>query len=224
LAAGAAHELSTPLSTIAVVAGELAREIEPLRPEGPLRDDVQLIRDEVRRCRNILDRMAVDAGTSKGESLVPICIDEIITQCMQGLPASPRVHVDVAEPLRGRSLSLPPRALEQALRGVIKNAQDASEGAGEVYVRAHATHLDLQLEVEDKGTGMSPDVAARACEPFFTTKPPGRGMGLGLFLTRLLLEQLGGSFAIDSQPGRGTVATITLPIAAATRERVASHA
>jgi len=62
---------------------------------------------------------------------------------------------------------------------------------------------------------MTPDVLARVGEPFFTTKGPGEGMGLGLFLTRALAEQLGGGFQIVSRPGAGTQASIDLPAASA---------
>ena len=62
----------------------------------------------------------------------------------------------------------------------------------------------LTITVRDRGCGMTADVLARAGEPFFTTKPPGQGLGLGLFLARSLAEQLGGRFSIDSSPSRGT--------------------
>jgi two-component system sensor histidine kinase RegB len=65
--------------------------------------------------------------------------------------------------------------------------------------------------VVDRGRGMTDDVLARVGEPFFTTKSPGEGMGLGLFLTRALAEQLGGEFHIASRPGAGTEACFELP-------------
>jgi two-component system sensor histidine kinase RegB len=67
------------------------------------------------------------------------------------------------------------------------------------------------FEVSDRGPGISPDVLARVGEPFFTTKPTGRGMGLGIFLARAVVERLGGQFAIRSVPGAGTTATLALP-------------
>jgi two-component system sensor histidine kinase RegB len=69
----------------------------------------------------------------------------------------------------------------------------------------------VRVAVIDQGRGMPPDVLQRAGEPFFTTKVPGEGMGLGLFLTRTLIDQLGGEFTIASRPGVGTEARIELP-------------
>ena len=64
----------------------------------------------------------------------------------------------------------------------------------------------------DQGHGMEPEQAARAGEPFFTTKEPGRGMGLGLYLSRSVIERLSGSLELTSAPGRGTTAKVTLPL------------
>jgi two-component system sensor histidine kinase RegB len=69
----------------------------------------------------------------------------------------------------------------------------------------------VHIEVEDRGAGMSPDVLARAGEPFFTTKPPGSGFGLGLFLARALAEQWGGRLTLESHEGKGTIATLVVP-------------
>jgi two-component system sensor histidine kinase RegB len=76
------------------------------------------------------------------------------------------------------------------------------------------------VTVEDAGPGMTAEVLARAVEPFFSTKPPGKGMGLGLFLARTLAEGLGGELTIRSEPGAGATARLDLPrsrLAGATR-------
>lgn len=69
----------------------------------------------------------------------------------------------------------------------------------------------LQIEVVDHGEGMPYEVLSRLGEPFFTTKEPGRGMGLGIFLARSVIERLGGTLALRSIPGRGTLVTVRLP-------------
>ena len=83
------------------------------------------------------------------------------------------------------------------------------------YSRYHTDH-HLKIEVEDRGEGMDPERARRATDPFFTTKDPGRGMGLGLFLTRSVLERLGGDLTFESRPGAGTRACVRLPLARVT--------
>jgi two-component system sensor histidine kinase RegB len=69
------------------------------------------------------------------------------------------------------------------------------------------------VRVRDDGHGMSPETLRRAGEPFFTTRPPGRGTGLGLFVVRLQAERLGGTLQLDSAPGAGTTANVEWPVA-----------
>jgi two-component system sensor histidine kinase RegB len=211
LAAGAAHELSTPLSTIAVVAKELERSLSEGVPQE-VRLDLQLVRDQVARCREILDRMAAHAGENVGESLDRLTLQRWVDASLDGLSGRDRVCV---EPLAqgGSELVGPPRARGDALRGLLKNALQASGPAGTVTLRITAEHGRVRATVQDHGPGMSAEVLARVGEPFFTTKGPGEGMGLGLFLTRALAEQLGGEFHIASHPGSGTEAWIDLPAA-----------
>jgi two-component system sensor histidine kinase RegB len=131
------------------------------------------------------------------------------------------VRVDATGGSVERRLQIPLRATAQALRNVLKNALDASPDDSSVVVRIRAAEDALRLEVEDEGAGMTPDVAARCTEPFFTTKEPGSGMGLGLFLTRSVVDQLGGTLSVESRPGIGTTIALVLPGQGATIGRVA---
>jgi len=212
LAAGAAHELSTPLATIAIVAKELQRELAA--DERPsVRTDLQLVRDQVGRCREILDRMSRHAGEHVGEPLAPFELRSWLEMAFDGLAGRDRVQVELGPGSADATLAGPQRALSEALRGLLKNAIQASEPGAPVTLRASATDDRIRVTVVDRGRGMTPDVLARVGEPFFTTKVPGEGMGLGLFLTRALAEQLGGDFHISSTPGAGTEARIDLPAA-----------
>jgi two-component system, sensor histidine kinase RegB len=209
LAAGAAHELSTPLSTIAIVAKELDRSLSGDVPDD-VRADLRLVREQVARCREILDRMAARAGENVGESLAPLTPDAWIRAALDGLAGRDRVVIEPGS-LTGAMLVGPPRALADALRGLLKNALQASAPDASVTLRVTAESGRVRATVQDRGKGMPPKVLARVGEPFFTTKGPGEGMGLGLFLTRALAEQLGGEFHIASRPGSGTEAWIDLP-------------
>ena len=216
LAGGAAHELATPLSTILVVTRELERKLS----SGPELDDVRLVRQQVERCRAILDGMTAQAGERAGETLVAIELDELARLAVDGLPAKPVVEVAIerggGEPARG-----PVRALAQAFRVLIKNAQDASPDDHPVVLALRQDAQGLAAEVRDRGTGIAPDVLAHLGEPFFTTKAPGKGMGLGFFLTRTVVEQLGGSLDITTEVGRGTTIAVRVPRHAALRQDAA---
>lgn len=84
-------------------------------------------------------------------------------------------------------------------------------------VRLAAEPRDVRVEIADRGPGIPAEVLARIGEPFFTTKQPGRGMGLGLFLARAVFESVGGAMAIDSTLGAGTQVIVTLPRAIAVK-------
>ena len=203
--------LSTPLSTIAIVAKELQRSLTsvPVAPEVQV--DLQLVRDQVARCRDILDRMAAHAGENVGEPLAPVTVRGWIDAALDGFAARGRVVVEASDP--HAMFVGPPRALADALRGLLKNALQASPPDAPVTLRVAAANGRIRASVLDRGRGMTPDVLARVGEPFFTTKGPGEGMGLGLFLTRALAEQLDGEFHIVSRAGAGTEAWIDLPAA-----------
>lgn len=210
LAAGAAHELSTPLGTIAIVTKELQRALkDSVRPE--VRADLQLVRDQIARCREILDRMSAQSGANMGESFVTIPVPRWVEQALAGLVAKDRIQVEMMPPAAEASIMGPPKALAETLRGLMKNAVQASPPGVPVVLRTALVDGRIRAVVIDHGKGMAADVLARVGEPFFTTKVPGEGMGLGLFLTRSLAEQLGGEFRITSSPGVGTEATIELP-------------
>jgi two-component system sensor histidine kinase RegB len=211
LAAGVAHELGTPLGTIAVAAKELQRSAEAMGDQASgLAQDAALIREEVSRCRRILDQMAGPSGSTVGEAFQPLAWADLEVELKGGLAEADQGRLRFEWPLAPCG-PMPRRGLARALRAVIANALDATPGPGPVRVRALQEPGGWRLEVADQGSGMSPEVLARAGEPFFSTKPAGSGMGLGLFLARTFAEQLGGEMKVDSRPGQGTTVQFLLP-------------
>ncbi len=212
LAAGAAHELSTPLSTIAVVARELERKLAATDGQDEAAEDSRLVREQVDRCRRILDQMSADAGEVRGEKFVAVGLAELVSESTDGLRGGDRLDVIVQPVVPARSLYVPRRAVVQALRAVAKNALEASPKDTSVEVRAGLEGEEWRIHVRDHGPGMPDDVLARVGEPFFTTKGPDRGMGLGVFLAQTVLCGLGGGLELRSRPGVGTTAELRLPL------------
>jgi two-component system sensor histidine kinase RegB len=216
LAAGAAHELATPLGAIAIASRELDRDLSRGgAPEGAL-EDLRLIRTQVDRCKGILQQMSARAGENAGEPIVEVPVERWVMGALDGLPGRERVRTELAcgeARVRG-----PAQGMERALRVLLTNAVQATASGGEVSLRARCVDRGVTVEVQDGGAGMAPEVLARVGEPFFTTKDPGQGSGLGLYIARTLAEQLGGTLELQSRPGQGTMARITLPGTQAGRE------
>lgn len=214
MAAGAAHELSTPLGTVALAAKELERALTNRLAEDaadPLIEDARLIREQVGRCRSILDQMAQGAGTI-GESLAKITVGELISDAVTRTRAAPPIARDLAEPMAALPIEVPRVAVTSALRSLLTNAQDASPPDQPVALEVQEISARaLLITITDRGSGMDPEVLARIGEPFYTTKAPGRGMGLGMFLARAVVEGVGGALQIESVLGRGTTVSVTLP-------------
>lgn len=211
LAAGAAHELGTPLATIAVVARELERQASRLG-SGSVVEDAQLIRREVDRCRTILLQMSARAGETAGEMPEAVVLAELIADLNATLTPklASRLNIDLP-PLSAGSIIVPRQALVLVLSSLVRNAFDASTPDGTVRLSIERDEKVARISVQDRGEGMSATVLERAIEPFYTTKEEGAGTGLGLFLAKAFAERLGGRLTIESALGAGTRATLTLP-------------
>lgn len=195
---------------------------------------------------------AAEAGAQLAASLLSYARIQVLTIEPVALPAlvagMQPVLRDLARPGVRLILDLPPdlppclgdpAQLQAALGNLVRNARDAMPAGGEIRVTARVATLaeadlaggaDAQpggfiaLAVTDTGTGMAPDVAARACEPFFTTKAGAGGSGLGLSQVSGLVRQLGGEVRLDSAVGRGTTVTLFLPRAEGTAAPAAPEA
>lgn len=208
LAAGAAHELGTPLGTIAVAANEVKRRASELDDGRALVEDADLIREELERCRAVLDRMALVGGQHTGETPealeVERLIEEVRTRLRPEQAARWETRAHTAEVLAPRE------AILQLMENIARNGFDACEG-GRVSLDVERRGEEVELRFADEGCGMDDDVKKRAVDPFFTTKATGERMGLGLFLARTLVDSLGGRLAIESKVDHGTTIRVFLP-------------
>lgn len=223
LAAGAAHELGSPLGTIAVIARELERAgAAPARAEddaaalrADLAEDARLLRHEVERCRSILDRMRARAAHELHAAERTLVAGELGEVLFASLDPADRARVRLTTALPPATPIGPRFDVAEVIGPILRNALDASGPDDPIEVELDVEAGQLRTRVQDRGAGMDESTLEHVGEPFFTTRPPGQGTGLGLFVVNLHLERLGGSLRFASAPGRGTTATVAWPLAAA---------
>jgi len=208
LAAGAAHELGTPLGTIAVAAKEMERQARKVPGCEGLVEDAKLIREELERCRLVLGRMAAAGGEHVGEALSSISVEALFAQVRARL--SPEQSERWVTSTEVAYVEAPGAALVQMVENIARNGFDACD-TGRISLEVRTVDRGIELCFVDEGKGMDELAVARATEPFFTTKSTGDRMGLGLFLARTLVDSLHGQLTIESASGRGTTIRVVLP-------------
>ncbi len=209
LAAGAAHELGTPLATIAVLAGELARNTQI---DAGAREDLELLREQVGACKDIITRLAAQAGRPRAEAVHAVALDtwlEDVTARWQVRRAQVSANVTVAGSDDAPWIA-PPPTLAQALCNVFDNAGDVSPREVEISARWDA-HM-LAIDVLDRGAGIAPILLPRLGREPVTTRADGHG--LGLVLAFAAVERAGGRISFSPRQGGGTRAHIELPLEA----------
>jgi len=203
--ANAAHEIGSPLATIAVVAHELERGLGGLPDSASFVEDAQLIRREVERCRGMVRDLTQRGGLLQGELLAATSGRALWEAVRERLADRGVIAIADGDP----SLVAPKGALIQALVNLVHNALTATRAAGRPGpVEVGATALAggrVRLWVRDAGPGFAPEVLAELGEAFVTTRP-GEGLGLGLYLASSLARELGGRLEVRSSPSGSEVA------------------
>lgn len=207
MAAGAAHELGTPLATMAVLTKEMEQEYSE-KPD--LVEKLEIMRSQVDRCKATLRQISASAGQMKADSGhsedVRACLNHCIerwhelhpqtdiTTDLQGIDPAPLIVVD--------------ETLNQAVLNLLNNAAEASPER--IDLSATWTHDEMRLVVRDFGAGFSPQVLKELGTPFFTTKSGGHG--LGFYLAGEVVRRLGGDVSADNHPEGGALVSIRLPL------------
>jgi two-component system, sensor histidine kinase RegB len=208
LSAGAAHELSTPLSTISVLVTDL-RESDSPPPDW--RENIEMLWTQVQLCRRSLSELAGAASVEQLGQLRSVRVNELIAQVAARLrslrPALPlKLGLQLDDDLALQS----DHTLPQALMNFLNNAADASPSSVELRAAQDALNpLKLVIEVLDRGPGIAPELRQKLGKDFVTTKAPGHGAGI--LIAQAAIERLGGSVAISERRSGGTCVRIELP-------------
>jgi two-component system, sensor histidine kinase RegB len=212
LAAAAAHELGTPLATIALVAKELDHQLLTDGAGENLADDLKLLREQVERCRGILSKL-----TSLGEDQSGFFETMTLGHLLEELVAPHRaIDVEIAVRCGGEGPEPSCRrnpGLLYGLANIIDNAMDFAESR--VVIEARWASEQVRLDIRDDGPGFAPEVLLRVGEPYVTTRGPDRrenegasGLGLGLFIAKTLIERSGAQLVLTNAPPPETGALV----------------
>lgn len=213
LAAAAAHELGSPLGTIAVVVKEIGRE---LPPDDPMAEDVALLQSQVERCRDILARLSRRPSVSSDEE----AFSDLGIANMMEMVAQPwrREGINFAIRMIGTGTPpLLPRRPEilHGLGNLIQNAMEFARTS--VDVEVDWDDRLIRLRILDDGPGLNVDILSALGEPYVTSRPDSGGMGLGVFISMNLLRRSGASVAFANRSGGGTQVSVSWPRSIATK-------
>ncbi|MGB6988130.1 MAG: ATP-binding protein [Candidatus Sulfotelmatobacter sp.] len=220
MAAVVAHEVNNPLSGILTYAKLLRKWVASGQAGNDKRDEamecLELIATESRRCGELIKNL-LSLSRSAPMNLQSVDLHEVINRSLllvrhqlehAGIDLQlkleedmPRLHCDAAQ-------------IEQVLLALIMNAIDAMPRGGNLWIATLLNHdeTEISIEVRDDGAGIAPDVLPQIFEPFMTTKEHGRGVGLGLAISRGIVERHNGRIEVESHLGKGTTFTLTLPV------------
>ncbi len=230
LAAAAAHELGTPLATITLVVKEmmqLAKVTGPALETVQIREDLDLLDQEVRRCRTILGKIASlgdeKSGPLEEMSLSHLLEDVVGPQRNFGVGVAVFPHGTGPEPICRRN-----PGILYGLGNLVENAIDFARQS--VQLEAHWTRDIVSVAIRDDGPGFAADILSRVGEPYVTTRGSGRrakaeagsGLGLGLFIAKTLLERSGATVSTTNAalPATGAIVTVAWPRATFERDRM----
>jgi two-component system sensor histidine kinase RegB len=213
LAAGAAHELGTPLGTIAILAAELESEYNDAA-HADLHDKLGILRSQVDRCKAALSVISAEAGADRVEfgrrMQVRTYLADVIGEWQSQRPGvSLDCHIDEQSP---QAEILAERTLTQALLNILNNAADASPE--DVRLQSSWTTTQLSLDITDRGAGIDTAIQGQLGKNPVSTK--NDGLGVGLFLAHATLQRLGGTIRVRDRDDGGTLTHITLPLLAGT--------
>jgi len=219
MAAVVAHEVNNPLSGILTYAKLIRKWVGSGQAEHEKREEamqcLELIAAESRRCGELVKNLLTLSRTAP-MNVQSTDLHAVIDRCLllvrhQLELAGIQLQLKLAEDLP--RVSCDPAQMEQVFLALIMNAIDAMPRGGNLWLETRLSKdgTEIEIQVRDDGVGISPDVLPQIFEPFLTTKESGHGVGLGLAISRGIVERHNGHIEVESELGRGTTFTVTLP-------------
>ena len=217
MAAGTAHHLNTPLTAMLLQTEMLAARLKG-REEA---EELALIKGRICYCQafaaELLRFAHVPETHQKPVSLCEV-IEAVATMLRPAMTLKNAALVMELEPLAGARTLGYANHFEAAFSALLSNAMDAIPANGRIHIYGHVDAGACEISIDDNGPGIPPELQAAVLEPFFTTKPAGRGTGLGLPIARSILERSGGTLQLRNRDGGGTRVIIRLPLLPGVKE------
>ncbi len=211
LAAGVAHELNNPLGTILLFAEAVQRE---LSSDDPHREDLKMIIQETARAKKIVADL-LNFARQQEVLAQDTDLHALLEQVIENLRHQPMfAQVEI---VRDYGSDVPiiqadPAQLQQVFINLLNNAAEAIEGPGTITISTRSLNGQVGICIADTGCGIPEENLGKIFTPFFTTKPPGKGTGLGLSIVYGIVKMHRGQIGVQSEVGKGTTFTITLPM------------
>lgn len=212
LAAGVAHDIRNPLNSIKLLSSHVSDNLEQEEHRERAVKQLRTIRQEVDRLEEIVTGF-LSMAREQELNPVPSKVDALLDECVQLLKKDAEERgVRLVHELRAgeTELMLDSKQWKRAVINVVLNALEATPRGGRVRLFSRLTDKTCEIEVRDDGPGMSPEIAERAFDPYFTTKHTGTGLGLSI--TRGIVEEHGGAIQLSSGEQAGCQVLITLPL------------
>ncbi|MDH3995791.1 MAG: DUF3365 domain-containing protein [Desulfobulbaceae bacterium] len=207
LTAGIAHEINNPLGGLLNCVKTMEEEPENIELHNRY---LPLLDKGLKRIEHIMFQL-LNFGRKTPLTYSKVDIDEVIRECFELLEYRLKDIALTLDLNLAEHFCIDVEALRQIIVNTVLNAIQAMPEGGQLTIRTKQIYSRIVIVIKDTGTGVDPEIKDKIFDPFFTTKDIGEGTGLGLAVTYALIQQMGGTIEMESEPGKGTVFSISLP-------------